>query len=106
MGAAGQRLDDALRDLGMGDYRELARLDGDRVVGVFRTPADSWIWERHPRGDELLQLLEGEIEMTLLKDAGPETHVLRAGELFVVPRGVWHRPHARSDGFRPARLKA
>ena len=91
-----QRLDEALSELGVGDFRELGRVD-DRIVGVFRTPADSWIWERHPRGDELLHILEGELEMTLLLDEGPEKTLLRSGSVCVVPRGVWHRPHAMSD---------
>ncbi len=89
-----RHLDDVLRELEMGGFRELGRLD-DRIAGVFRTPADSWIWERHPGGDELLHVLEGELEMTLL-DVSEKT-VLRAGSVFVVPRGVWHRPHAISD---------
>ena len=91
-----QRVEDALRELGMGDFRELARVD-DRIVGVFRTPADSWIWERHPRGDELLHVLEGELEMTLLLGDSSETIRLQSGTLFVVPRGVWHRPRAITD---------
>ncbi len=94
MGA--QRLDDALRDLGMGDFRELGRVD-DRIVGVFRTPKDSWIWERHPRGDELLHVLDGELEVTLLEDEGSETTLVGSGSVFVVPRGAWHRPLAKSD---------
>ena len=90
------QIDDALSELGMGDFRELAKVD-DRIVGLFRTPADSWIWERHPGGDELLHVLEGELEMTLLVEEKREETFLRPGSVFVVPRGVWHRPHARSD---------
>jgi len=91
-----QCLKDVLGDLPLGDFRELGRLD-DRIAGVFRTPADSWLWERHPKGDELLHVLEGDLEITLLRDEGAETTVLGAGTVFVVPRGVWHRPHAISD---------
>ncbi len=47
--------------------------------------------ERHPDGDELLHPLEGEVDITLLTDSG-QTHVtVRAGSVFVCPRGLWHR---------------
>jgi hypothetical protein len=54
-------------------------------------------WERHPFDDELLVAVAGEAEITLLRESGPDQHVLRAGQLFVVPRGLWHRQLAR-DG--------
>ena len=47
-------------------------------------------WELH-RGDELLYVLEGQTEITLLLDEGPHTTVVRAGCLFVVPSEIWHR---------------
>ncbi|NVE00063.1 cupin domain-containing protein [Massilia sp. BJB1822] len=52
-------------------------------------------WECHPDADELLQVLEGEVEVTLLAGLGPLQSVVqtvvRAGSILVVPRGVWHR---------------
>ena len=52
--------------------------------------------EVHPDGDELLYVVEGEMEVIL--DDGDEHTVgtetrsrVRAGEAYVVPRGVWHR---------------
>ena len=53
-------------------------------------------WERHPDGDELLHTLEGEVEVTLLRDGGPTKTRVRAGSMFVVPRGLWHRQIARA----------
>jgi mannose-6-phosphate isomerase-like protein (cupin superfamily) len=47
-------------------------------------------WERHPEGQELLHVLEGGVEVTLLLDSGPVTTRLDAGSIFVVPTGVWH----------------
>ena len=66
---------------------------GGVFVGRFRgqTP-----WERHPHGDELVHVLDGEVELTLLRPRGPRTVTLRAGGVFVVPRGRWHRQRARS----------
>jgi quercetin dioxygenase-like cupin family protein len=52
-------------------------------------------WERHPRGDELLHVLEGEVVVTLLSDSSSESSTLGAGSVCVVPRGLWHRQ--RSD---------
>ncbi|WP_417514666.1 cupin domain-containing protein [Minwuia sp.] len=49
-------------------------------------------WERHPNGDELVQVLDGETTMTLLTGPGEgETHTLTGGQFLVVPAGVWHR---------------
>jgi mannose-6-phosphate isomerase-like protein (cupin superfamily) len=53
-------------------------------------------WERHPNGDELLHVLEGEMDVTVLGDKGPIRVLVRVGAIFVVPRGLWHRPVAES----------
>ena len=54
-------------------------------------------WERHPDGDELLLVLDGELEVTALTDEGPVTRKLRAGEVFVCPQGLWHRQLAEKS---------
>ena len=48
-------------------------------------------WERHPSGDEFVQVIEGETTLYLFIDAIEHPNKLTAGELFVVPKGVWHR---------------
>ena|SRR5215510_6385114 len=53
-------------------------------------------WERHPQADELLYVLDGEIDVTVLTDDGPLHVTVGAGSIFVVPRGLWHRPVARA----------
>lgn len=60
------------------------------TVGVsrFSTPTH---WERHPAGDELLHVLEGEMEVTTLTDGGPVLSTVQAGSIFICPRGLWHR---------------
>jgi quercetin dioxygenase-like cupin family protein len=62
--------------------------DGAVYVGRFsgETP-----WERHPGADELLYVLDGETELTLLAAGGPVQVCVGAGSAFVVPRGLWHR---------------
>ena len=52
-------------------------------------------WERHPDGDELIVVLEGGGDITVLTDAGPVREELRPGRLFVCPKGLWHRAHAQ-----------
>lgn len=52
--------------------------------------------EVHPDGDEFLYVVSGSMELILddgdEQEAGAETRfVLRAGDAYVVPRGVWHR---------------
>jgi uncharacterized cupin superfamily protein len=79
----------ALRDLPEMRMRFLTSLDGC-TIGVSRFSAMSH-WERHPAGDELLHLLDGEADVVTLTDDGPVRSVLRAGSIFVCPRGLWHR---------------
>jgi quercetin dioxygenase-like cupin family protein len=52
-------------------------------------------WERHPDGDELILVLEGGGDITVLTDDGPVRSELRPGRLFVCPKGLWHRAHAQ-----------
>ena len=52
-------------------------------------------WERHPDGDELIVVLEGGGDITVLTDDGPVVSELRPGRLFVCPKGLWHRAHAQ-----------
>jgi quercetin dioxygenase-like cupin family protein len=62
--------------------------DGAIYVGRFsgQTP-----WERHPDADELLYVIEGEVEITLLTPEASAQARVAAGSVFVVPRGLWHR---------------
>jgi len=48
-------------------------------------------WERHPNGDELVQVLDGETRFHIITEDGPQTHTLKAGMLVIVPQGAWHR---------------
>ena len=53
-------------------------------------------WERHNGGDELLFVLGGESELTMLDDGVWTSRVIKAGTLVVVPRGCWHNNNASS----------
>lgn len=50
-------------------------------------------WEMHPDTDEFFYVLEGTVEITLLKET-PEHFAAPAGHSFVVPKGIWHKPGA------------
>ena len=48
-------------------------------------------WEIHRMGDEIVMVIEGSTTLTLLIDGIEVPHVLRAGQLIVVPQSTWHR---------------
>jgi mannose-6-phosphate isomerase-like protein (cupin superfamily) len=48
-------------------------------------------WERHPNGDEIVQIIDGSCTMHLMTDHGLETHEVGAGMTVVVPQNIWHR---------------
>ena len=52
-------------------------------------------WELHTSGDELLQILAGDCELTVLVDGTEDRRSLHQGDLVLVPQGCWHRNHAR-----------
>lgn len=73
-------------------FRQIVEFNDCTVtVGRFRglTP-----WERHAN-DELLHILDGETDITVLTDEGPVEQNIRRGSIFVCPGGLWHRQFAR-----------
>lgn len=48
-------------------------------------------WERHPKGDEFVQVLDGETTLILLKQNQEQRNTLSNGQMLVIPQGVWHR---------------
>lgn len=67
------------------------KVDGS-LVSAFHMEAGTGHWERHPRGDELLCLISGSVQVVLDVD-GQDSHIPLNAErrCFVVPRGIWHR---------------
>lgn len=64
--------------------------DNDVMVVKFQ---GEFPFHQHPDTDDFFLVLEGEV----LLDLEAETHVLRPGDLFVVPKGVTHRPRAERE---------
>ena len=46
-------------------------------------------------GGRLLQVFEGELDLTVLAAEGAVETTLKPGAIFVVPKGVWHSPRPR-----------
>lgn len=73
------------------DPKIVAELNGQHVKLVkFLGP---FTWHRHENEDEMFLVVEGAFDMEL-RD---RTIALSAGEFFVVPRGVEHRPVAEKE---------
>lgn len=82
---------------------KLARLEGlwsPRVVAemndyqfkIVRIQGD-FVWHDHPETDETFIVLKGEIRI----DFRDRAMVLGEGEMYVVPKGVEHKPYADSE---------
>lgn len=75
--------------------RTVATFNGHDVMVV--KVQGEFPWHVHPDTDDFFLVLDGAIEIDL-RDGSGERHVkLGPGQLFVVPRGVEHRPRARSE---------
>jgi len=79
-----------------GQHVRIAKLDGE------------FTWHAHQDEDELFLVIEGEIEIQLREgpDDAERSVRIAEGELFVVPRGVEHKPVAKRPAsvllFEPA----
>jgi mannose-6-phosphate isomerase-like protein (cupin superfamily) len=72
--------------------KSFATLAAYRDGGIFATHfRGNSGWERHPHGDEVVQILEGATRFDILVDEVMQSLELSAGMLVVVPQGCWHR---------------
>jgi mannose-6-phosphate isomerase-like protein (cupin superfamily) len=77
---------------GSGAFATLAPFrDGNIFSAKFAGDA---AWERHPNGDELVQIVDGAATLHIMTDSGPKSYAVGAGMLIVVPQGTWHRIHS------------
>ncbi len=66
----------------MNDYQfKLAKVEGE------------FVWHDHPDTDEVFLVIDGSLVIELEE----ETVTLNAGEMFVVPKGVRHKPVAATE---------
>lgn len=68
------------------DYR-----DGGIFTGGFSGTSQ---WERHPSGDEIVQILKGAVTLTLKSGDKIENVDLTAGMIAIVPQNTWHQFNA------------
>jgi|SRR6185312_2520182 len=71
----------------IGERRELHE---GRLLTFFHLGPGNVHWERHPAGDEILILLSGATALLVEEDGKQRRVRLKAGEAFIVPRGLWH----------------
>tara|TARA_Y100000588_G_scaffold380197_2_gene463690 strand:+ start:130 stop:531 length:402 start_codon:yes stop_codon:yes gene_type:complete len=76
-------VENAFATLGVGNF-----LDAAVFLGSFDGNAG---WERHLKGDELVQIIAGETEFDIITNDVLQTLKLDSGSLMVVPQGCWHR---------------
>ena len=68
-----------------------AKLAEYRDGGIFTAKfAGRGPWERHQKGDELVQIVDGATTMHLITADGPQSLQLTAGMIVIVPQGTWH----------------
>ena len=64
----------------------------DYQIKIVKVEGD-FVWHDHSNTDEFFLVIEG----TLFIEFEGETMELNAGELYVVPKGVQHRPYALKE---------
>jgi mannose-6-phosphate isomerase-like protein (cupin superfamily) len=70
----------------MNDYHfKLVKLEGD------------FLWHQHADTDETFFVVEGELRIDLRMDGGDAVVTIGPGEMFIVPRGVEHKPFAARE---------
>lgn len=68
-----------------GEDVRIARIDGE------------FDWHRHDAADEAFFVLRGEMQISLRDGCGERSVKLADGDLFVVPKGIEHRPSAHAE---------
>ena len=77
---------------GSGGFATLAPFrDGNIYSAKF---SGDGAWERHPNGDELVQIVDGSATLHTMTDDGLKSYPVNAGMMVIVPQGTWHRFHS------------
>ena len=71
----------------------VAQYNGNDVMVAHGSGA--YDWHVHDNSDDLFLVLQGEVVLEM-RD---KSVTLKAGEMFVVPQGVEHRPRASADAY-------
>jgi quercetin dioxygenase-like cupin family protein len=69
-----------------------ARLAPYRDGAIFTAKfAGTSAWERHPQGDEIVQIIDGATTLHLMTGEGRQSLLLGAGMVAIVPQDTWHQ---------------
>jgi quercetin dioxygenase-like cupin family protein len=69
-----------------------ARLAAYRDGAIFTAKfAGISAWERHPQGDEIVQIVDGATTLHLMTAQGRQSVALTAGMMAIVPQNTWHQ---------------
>jgi mannose-6-phosphate isomerase-like protein (cupin superfamily) len=71
-------------------YRERPELATGQLVSVFSYDSTWDFEERHPNGDELALVLDGDVDLVLRTDREERSVHLDVGQACVIPAGAWH----------------
>lgn len=75
----------------------LAQFDGhDIMIGLGQK---DYPWHTHVDFDDVFIVIQGLLTLEMRTNDGIQTVELNAGELFVVPRGIEHRPVAHDSVY-------
>jgi quercetin dioxygenase-like cupin family protein len=64
---------------------------GGTWIGQFKGQSP---WEYHPNGDEIIYVIKGKVEITVLTKKRRKRSIVTTGSYFVIPKGHWHRQRA------------
>ena len=68
------------------------RLASYRDGAIFSAKfAGTSAWERHPQGDEIVQVVDGATTLHLMTAQGRQSVALSAGMMVIVPQNAWHQ---------------
>jgi mannose-6-phosphate isomerase-like protein (cupin superfamily) len=70
--------------------KEIERYGRGWLISEYEFSTDWPTWEMHPRADEYVYLLSGELEMHMDEPDGIRVIVLQDRGAIVIPRGIWH----------------
>jgi quercetin dioxygenase-like cupin family protein len=69
-----------------------ARLAAYRDGAIFSAKfAGRSAWERHPQGEEIVQIVDGATTLHLITPEGRQSLTLGAGMVAIVPQNTWHQ---------------
>jgi mannose-6-phosphate isomerase-like protein (cupin superfamily) len=79
---------DALQNGRLGNF--------SRMVSYYAFDQNWTTWEKHPAGEELVCLIEGDVDLVLVQNGG-ETIVAmnQPGSFILVPKNTWHTARVR-----------